>query len=59
MESVLLGVVEPVGAQEELDLQLAISPNAHSQFLSGHSSSQVPHVVHLLVAQDFGHHVSC
>lgn len=52
-------MAESVGAEEELHFKFDESEDAHAKFLPWHSSSQVPHVVHFFVPEDFSDNVSC
>lgn len=45
-------------AEVHLDLQFDVPEDTHAQFLPGHSSPQIAHVVHLLIAENLCHNIS-
>ena len=57
VRSVVLGVVKVMGAEEKLNFEFNKPENSHTQFLPWNSPPQIPHVVHLLVAQDLCYYV--
>lgn len=57
--SIFFELIEMMRTEEKLCLEFDVSKDSHSQFLSGHSSSQIPHIVHFFVLKNLCNHVSC